>query len=218
MVNIPVRPGQPVSQALPTATAVAGPFGLAHSNPAASAIVGPGGVAIAFPTAGAIAGPGGVSFSSPISTGQAGFGGIAVAGGQSVAVAGLPDQKNEGAASEGTRDEQGFIDAAQTRSSPNFAAYPVVANYFYYGRPPPPRQPVLRYYGAARHRYGVMGVPRPEEEDEANVEAEQFRALPSRADSIARRPASAATSTYSAKAPRRAYSAPSVEAFRRQFY
>ena len=79
-IQIPVGPGTPLAQSLPSSHAQAGHFGLAQSTPGATAIVGPGGIAIAIPQAQAIVGMGGTAISAPTSMGTAGTGGIAISG------------------------------------------------------------------------------------------------------------------------------------------
>lgn len=90
-IQLQVKPGVPVAQALPSATAIAGHNGLAHAKPGASATVGHGGIALAFPAAHAISGVQGISVSHPKSHSTAGNGGVAAAGGDSIATVLSPE-------------------------------------------------------------------------------------------------------------------------------
>ena len=101
MINIPlpgvfqqvsVAAGSPIAEAKPIATATAEDFGLAQAAPAAIAQVGPGGVAISLPQTQATVGHHGIAVSRPMSKGEAGFGGVAIAGGQSIAIAAIPEK------------------------------------------------------------------------------------------------------------------------------
>ena len=82
LLQLEPEPGQDAAQSIPSASAIAGDFGIASAGPSSTAFVGPGGIALALPNAEAAAGAGGMAISVPTSSAQAGIGGLAIAGGQ----------------------------------------------------------------------------------------------------------------------------------------
>lgn len=195
------QPGQEAAQSIPSASAIAGDFGIASAGPESTAFVGPGGIALALPSAEAAAGVGGMAISVPISSAQAGIGGLAIAGGQSLAIAGDYDPAQLGIGGGSQRQQ---LHLGRSGVTGNVGIYPIIANYFFYPPPgvapgpggvqqqqqkaqhqsyfynlPPPHRPlysrpqdgVLTYYGAAR-RFGSVLVDDAGESEKTDGSAE----------------------------------------------
>ncbi|TRY76566.1 hypothetical protein TCAL_00130, partial [Tigriopus californicus] len=151
-IPVPFRPGQPVAQALPEASSIAGDFGLAQSTPGATAIAGVGGIAIALPLAEAISGNGGLALGSASANSQVQDDGIALSGGNTLAVAGVRPLDVTGGVQNNENGSGSAPPASYQIHVPNranVAVYPVVSNH-YYGSPPYTKQysyhqPALMY-------------------------------------------------------------------------